>query len=103
MDDIFRVRKDADGNPVYVHNNETVSKDVFDQRRQTSNDETTAMRNSMTPGIDDDPDMMEIREKVKAMAASRKPIKKAQGGKVSSASSRADGCATKGKTKGKFV
>jgi hypothetical protein len=103
MDDIFRIKKDAEGNPVYVHNNETVSKDVFDQRRQTSNDETTAMRNSMTPGIDDDPDMMEIMGKVKAMAASRKPIKKAQGGKVSSASSRADGCATKGKTKGRFV
>jgi hypothetical protein len=31
------------------------------------------------------------------------PIKKAKGGKVSSASSRADGCATKGKTKGRFV
>jgi len=26
-----------------------------------------------------------------------------QGGKVSSASKRADGCATKGKTKGRFV
>lgn len=32
------------------------------------------------------------------------PLKKmAKGGKVSSASSRADGCATKGKTKGRFV
>ena len=30
-------------------------------------------------------------------------FKKAKGGKVSSASSRADGCATKGKTKGRFV
>jgi len=30
-------------------------------------------------------------------------IKKAKGGKVSSASKRADGCATKGKTKGRFV
>jgi hypothetical protein len=29
--------------------------------------------------------------------------KYAKGGKVSSASSRADGCATKGKTKGRFV
>ena len=30
-------------------------------------------------------------------------VKKAKGGSVSSASSRADGCATKGKTKGRFV
>ena len=30
-------------------------------------------------------------------------VKKASGGKVSSASKRADGCATKGKTKGRFV
>jgi len=30
-------------------------------------------------------------------------VRKAKGGKVSSASSRADGCATKGKTKGRFV
>ena len=103
MDDMFRVKKGADGNPVYVHNNEVVSKDIFDQRRQTSSDETAAMRNTVIPGIDDDPDMMEIMGKVKAMAASRKPIKKAQGGKVSSASKRADGCATKGKTKGRFV
>lgn len=29
--------------------------------------------------------------------------KKAKGGKISSASSRADGCVTKGKTKGRFV
>ena len=30
-------------------------------------------------------------------------VKKAKGGKISSASKRADGCATKGKTKGRFV
>ena len=103
MDDMFRVKKGADGNPVYVHNNEIVSKDIFDQRRQTSSDETAAMRNRVIPGIDDDPSMMEIKEKVRAMQSVKKPIKKAQGGKVSSASSRADGCAIKGKTKGRFV
>ena len=32
-----------------------------------------------------------------------KPFGKAKGGKVSSASKRADGCVTKGKTKGRFV
>ena len=31
------------------------------------------------------------------------PVKKAKGGKISSASKRADGCAIKGKTKGRMV
>jgi len=31
------------------------------------------------------------------------PVKKAKGGKVSSASKRADGCAVKGKTRGRIV
>ena len=99
----FFVSKDASGNPVYTHNNEVVDKDVFDRRKQGATNQMKAMKNSVTPGIDDDPDVIAIREKSKAMAASRKPIKKASGGKVSSASSRADGCATKGKTKGRFV
>ena len=33
----------------------------------------------------------------------KKPVKKAGGGSISPASKRADGCVTKGKTKGKFV
>jgi hypothetical protein len=33
----------------------------------------------------------------------KKPVKKAKGGSVSSASKRADGCATKGKTRGRMV
>ena len=33
----------------------------------------------------------------------RKPVKKAKGGSVSSASKRADGCAQRGKTKGRMV
>ena len=36
-------------------------------------------------------------------SSSEKVINKAKGGKVGSASKRADGCATKGKTKGRFV
>jgi len=103
MNDKFRITKDASGNPVYTHQNEVVSKDVFDQRSQKSGDETNAMRSTVTPGIDDDPSMMEIREKVRAMQDAKKPIKKAQGGKVSSASSRADGICIKGKTRGKMV
>jgi hypothetical protein len=103
MNDKFRITKDASGSPVYTHNNEVVSKDVFDQRSQKSSDETNAMRSAVTPGIDDDPSMMEIKEKVRAMQVEKKPIKKAQGGKVSSASSRADGICIKGKTRGKMV
>ena len=40
------------------------------------------------------------REKAKQ---TQEPVKKAKGGKVSSASKRADGCCTKGKTKGRMV
>lgn len=39
-------------------------------------------------------------EKIKPTPA---PVKKAKGGMVSSASKRADGCAIKGKTRGKMV
>jgi hypothetical protein len=74
--------KDANGNPVYTHNNEVVSKEVFDRRSQASTNQMNAMKNSVTPGIDDDPDIMAMKEKVKAMAASRKPQKKAGGGKI---------------------
>ena len=78
----FFVSKDASGNPVYTHNNEVVDKDVFDRRKRVSTEQMNAMKNSVTPGIDDDPDMMEIMGKVKAMAASRKPQKKASGGQI---------------------
>ena len=37
------------------------------------------------------------------IGAGKKPVKKAKGGSVSSASKRAYGCAVKGKTKGRFV
>lgn len=37
------------------------------------------------------------------MKKSTEPEKKAKGGKISSASSRADGCAQRGKTKGRMV
>jgi hypothetical protein len=96
MNDKFRITKDADGNPVYVHNNETVSKDVFNQR----NAQSTAEQKEMREPDAFDSEFDDMRAKA---AALKKPIKKAQGGKVSSASSRADGCATKGKTKGRFV
>ena len=102
MDDKFRVRQDAQGNPVYEHNNEIVSKDDFDQRNKRSMDEGSAMRSVITSGIDDDPDMMAMREKANAILAVKKPIKKAKGGTVSSASKRGDGIAQRGKTRGKM-
>jgi hypothetical protein len=78
----FLVSRDASGNPVYTHNNEVVDKDVFDRRKQASTNQMNAMKTSVTPGIDDDPDMMAIMEKVKAMAASGKPQRKASGGSM---------------------
>ena len=96
MDDMFRVKKGADGNPVYVHNNEVVSKDVFDQRNAQSAAEQKEMRK---------PDAFDSEfDDLRAKAATvKKPIAKAQGGKVSSASSRADGIAQRGKTRGKML
>ena len=52
------------------------------------------------PSPDEGPTMMRRRPKMKAGGCVKKM---ASGGKVGSASKRADGCATKGKTKGKFV
>ena len=48
-----------------------------------------------------DPDTTQA--KVNRMVNKIKPIKKAKGGVISSASKRADGCAVKGKTKGRMV
>ena len=42
-------------------------------------------------------------DKVRDMFGVKKENKKAKGGKVGSASKRGDGCAQRGKTKGKFV
>lgn len=100
---LFKITKDANGNPVYLHNNVPVAKDVFDKRSQASTNAINAMRDSVTPGFDDDPDMMAMKAKVQAIQAAKKPIKKAKGGSISSASSRADGIAQRGKTRGKFV
>ena len=44
-----------------------------------------------------------VQAKVNRAVDKITPVKKAKGGSVSSASARADGVATKGKTKGRFV
>jgi hypothetical protein len=83
---IFRITKDASGNPVYTHNNVAVPKDVFDQRSQASTNAINAMRNSVTPGFDDDPDMMAMKARVQAkqaaIAAAKKAMPKAKGGSI---------------------
>lgn len=38
-----------------------------------------------------------------SMGTSKEPVKKAKGGMIGSASKRADGCAQRGKTKGRFI
>jgi predicted nucleic acid-binding Zn-ribbon protein len=93
-DDVFRVTKDANGNPVYTHNNQVLSKSEFDQRNAQSTTEMNALKNQKD---DFDSEFDDMRAKIQTM---KKPVKKAKGG---TASSRADGCATKGKTKGRFV
>ena len=51
--------------------------------------------------------MVKLRDKIfgpeKVKEPKSEPVKKAKGGKVSSASKRADGCAIRGKTKGRIV
>jgi hypothetical protein len=61
----------------------------------------------MPPSPDDMGSIERIRPKTSRQKKAAKDIKAAmgmkKGGSVSSASKRADGCATKGKTKGRFV
>jgi hypothetical protein len=51
--------------------------------------------------------MVKLRDKIfgpeKVKQPKPEPVKKAKGGKVGSASKRADGIATKGKTKGRMI
>ena len=51
--------------------------------------------------------MVKLRDKIfgpdKVKQPKPEPVKKAKGGMVSSASKRADGCAVKGKTRGRMV
>ena len=50
-----------------------------------------------------DSEMPPVKSAKPAPAPAPKPVKKAKGGSVSSASSRADGCACRGKTRGRIV
>lgn len=90
-ENVFRI---VDGK--YMHNNEEISKAEFDRRKAETDTAMNAMRGT---GQRSKPMTMEER-KAKAFD-DISGYKK--GGKVSSASKRADGCATKGKTRGKMV
>lgn len=93
----FYVGKDASGKPIYTYQNQAMSKEDFDQKNTQSTAEMNAMKNQKD---DFDSEFDDMRAKTIAM---KKPIKKAKGGSISSASSRGDGCAIRGKTKGRFV
>ena len=75
MDDIFRITKDANGQPVYTYNNEVVSKDVFDQK----NVQSIAEQNEMRKPDAFDSQFDDMREKVLSL---KKQPKKASGGSI---------------------
>ena len=87
-ENIFRVE-----NGKYIHNNVEVSKEEFDKRKAEAD---AAIRAVRPTGGKEKPRSLSDR---KADAFSE--LKK--GGAVKSASSRADGCAQRGKTRGKMV
>ena len=85
----------------YIHNNEEISKEEFDKRRAAANQAMQDLRSSPTPGFEGADDAMKrLREQAEAR---RKATGKKAGGVIKSASSRADGCAQRGKTKGRMV
>jgi hypothetical protein len=93
---LFRISKDASGNPVYLHNNVALPKDVFDQRSA----QATADQKTMLKPDEFDSQFDDMRAKALSL---KKPIKKAKGGAIkSSASRRGDGIAQRGKTKGRM-
>jgi len=83
MDDIFRITKDANGQPVYTHNNEVLSKNVFDQRKEQS---AAEQREMLKPdAFDSEFDDMRARSQaLQSKTAAKKAIPKAKGGNVKS-------------------
>jgi hypothetical protein len=87
-----------DGMPKYfINGSEIKDKASWDRLKakagQVTNNSFEDIGNAMSSGMDD---MSDLRQKAQT-------IKKAKGGSVSSASKRADGCAVKGKTKGRMI
>ena len=87
-----------DGMPKYfINGSEIKDKESWDRLKakagQVTNNSFEDIGNAMSSGMDD---MSDLRQKAQT-------IKKAKGGSVTSASKRADGCAVKGKTKGRMI
>jgi hypothetical protein len=95
-ENFFRV---VDGK--YLHNNEEVSKEEFDRRKADVDTRIQELRTAPTKGAED---LEDFAAEAKArMDARRKAAGKKAGGAIRSASSRADGIAQRGKTRGKMV
>lgn len=88
------VMRQQDGK--YFVNNNEVSKQDFDKTRQQSDQAMGIKRDATGKRIRPSPE-----ERRRAAMSELDGMKK--GGKVSSASARADGCAVRGKTKGRIV
>jgi hypothetical protein len=88
-------------NGKYFHNNQEVSPDVFKQRQTAADQAIKDFKSAPTPGFEDmDADMKGFKERA---AARRQAAGKKAGGTIKSASSRGDGIAQRGKTKGRIV
>lgn len=88
-------------NGKYLHNNQEVSPDVFKQRQAAADQAIKDFKSAPTPGFEDmEADMKGFKERAEAR---RKATGKKAGGTVKSASSRGDGIAQRGKTKGRIV
>lgn len=73
------------------------------QEAQRKIDVEQESRQKSMEGGDSKKSVKNTYSKLREMLGIKPTVKKAKGGKVSSASKRADGCAVKGKTKGRFV
>ena len=85
----------------YTINNEELSKDEYYRRKAAGQQAVRDKYVEPTPGLEDLDDFA-AEAKKRARAKQANPRMKS-GGKVSSASKRADGCAMRGKTRGRIV
>jgi hypothetical protein len=85
----------------YLHNNEEVSQEEYGRRQAAADKAIKDFKEAPTPGFEDlEADMRGFKERA---AARRQAAGKKAGGTVKSASSRGDGIAQRGKTKGRMV
>ena len=85
----------------YIIDNQEVSKDEYFRRKAEEQQAVRDKYQSPTPGLEDLEDFASEAKKRNRARQSSQKMK--SGGKVSSASARADGCAQRGKTRGKMV